>query len=751
MPNKPRRIKRSRDIDRDTDGRMVMRFVDVQRDSLNTTDQTVRVVIASENPVQRYDDSRGITVSEVLLMDGIVFRGDRTQIPIVDSHNRSTVANVLGSVRNLHVEGDELIGDASFARDARSQEAFQKMMDGHLSDFSITAAPQEVGFVERGKTYTTRSGAEVIGPADIVTRWMPTDASICATGADERSTVRRSYTDIPEFLERNMDQSLLASLVELGMPSDLSEPNTVLAWVVGNLNAGSPAPAPADAIENADEEPESVATDESEESEMIENMDPEGADMATIEKSEDEKVERALKADQVRRNEIQATCKKVGIEREFADQLCDSGISVAAAMPKIIERISTKPAGQSVEGSGNVDVKVDERDKFMAAARDGLVQRAFQSAGVKRSAFEGDSRPAAGSEDFQNSGLRRMSERFVERMGGNINRMAPKDIALVALGHPGAMNRWNIQREAYHTTGSFANLLLDAANKTLLAGYEEAPFTWSMWARQASSTPDFKNINRIRFSESPDLEVVPENKSYDEGPMSDSKESYSVEKFGRIFTVTWETIVNDDMDAISRIPAMQGSAARRTQNKKVYETLTANAAMADGVALFDAGHSNVGSPGAAPSVPSLNDAFTKMRTQKGLDGKTIINVMPRYLIVPAALEATALELFTSTGRPDQGGDTTGNSGVQNIYGPGGRRSLQVITEPELDGSSSTAWYVAAENTQIDTVELAFLQGEETPVLENEWDFDKDVYKYKVRQTFGVKAIDWRGVFRNAGA
>ena len=69
----------------------------------------------------------------------------------------------------------------------------------------------------------------------------------------------------------------------------------------------------------------------------------------------------------------------------------------------------------------------------------------------------------------------------------------------------------------------------------------------------------------------------------------------------------------------------------------------------------------------------------------------------------------------------------------------------------LDANSATAFYFAANNSQVDTVEITFLEGEQSPVLENEWDFDKDVYKYKVRQTFGVAAIDFRGLYKHAGA
>jgi hypothetical protein len=225
-----------------------------------------------------------------------------------------------------------------------------------------------------------------------------------------------------------------------------------------------------------------------------------------------------------------------------------------------------------------------------------------------------------------------------------------------------------------------------------------------------------------------------------------------------MFTITWETVVNDDLDAISRIPAMQGAACRRLQNQAVYGVITANAAMGDGGALFNAtaqttagGHANLATGSAVPTTATLNAAFLSMMTKKGLRSDVILNIQPSFLIVPAALSATALQLVGSMADPAVGGSAAGNSNTKNIYGPNADRPLKVIVEPVLDAASATAFYLAASNNQVDTVEITFLEGEQSPVLENEWDFDKDVYKYKVRQTFGVAAIDFRGLYKHAGA
>lgn len=725
---------------------LAMRSVNIQSATADTTRRSVRVVTATENPIDRWDERRGEVVAEVLEMDGMLMRPGATQIPIVDSHDTTTVRNVLGSLRNLTIEGDEFGGVAYFASDDDSQRAYSKLLDGHITDFSITAQPNEVLELRSGQRYTTSRGTEVIGPANVITSWTALDASLVATGADSRSTVRRSYTDL-KTRKRMMDPALLEQLKAMGLPDGMEDPNQVLAWVVGKLGGASE---PAEPVESMEEEkPAEAVAEPAATEEVVEKMDDMEKPVieAALRSEVEGKIKRALESDQKRRNEIQATCKLAKVERTFADELCDAGVSVEVAKQKVIEKMATQPLGRSVDGDA-VRVTKSSDDKYFEAARDGLLMRAQTSSRIQRNLFEGQ-KPSEGAHDFSRLSLLRMAEAFMRRAGVNTDRFNSPDIARAAIGDPKALARMSILRSdpAYHTTGTFANLLLDASNKTLLAGYEEAPYTWNLWARQANSVDDFKNINRIRFSESPDLDMVPENTTYTEGVMTDSKESYKVEKFGKMFTVTWETVVNDDLDAISRIPAMHGNAARRTQNKKVYEVLTSNPTMGDSVALFGAhaSGSNTTGAAAAPSVTTLNAAFLAMRKQTGLNTSAILNIVPRYLIVPVAYEATALELVNSISY----NAANNNEGVKNIYGPGGPRNITVIGEPQLDAASSTVWYMAADPGQIDTVELSFLSGEESPVLESEWDFDKDCYKYKIRQTFGVKAIDWRGLFRNS--
>jgi hypothetical protein len=691
-----------------------------------------RAVIATETPIDIYDQDRG-WIKQVLLMDGVRFRNDKKQLPIVDSHNDKTVRNVFGSIRNIVIEGDELLGLPDFASDPDSQIVATRYTEGHLNDFSIDAQILERQFVREGQTYTTRQGKVIEGPAEIVTAWEPHNASICATGADPNSTVRRSYDQ--ERVER-MDDSLMATLKGLGLPEGMTDLEQIVIFLAGKAagQAGSDA-APMGQVElmaGADKEPEETM--------RAEHVEP----TEDTEKKVEAEVARQLQAHEHRRKTIVAHCTLAKLERSFADALVDDpNVTVEIAQERIIRKMASQPLGGAVEGS-SFSVTESEHDKFMAQASAGLVQRCFQGQIKTQKAPD-----VQGAEHFRNLGLYRLAEACVRRMGVNPEHHNKGDIVRIAMGHPGIAGRLNIRRsnDVYHTSGSFSSLLLDAASKTLTASYVEAPYTWDQWVRQAQPVDDFKNINRISLGESPNLEVVPEGKDYPEGKVVDQRKSYKVEKYGKEFTVTWETVINDDLDALSRIPAMHGSAARRTQEKAIYDVFLSNPTMPDGVALFSASHAsgtNLSGGAAAPSKTTLDKAFEVMGKQKGLNSDVFLGLTPSILLVPLAYAGTALELVNSTASVE----SEKNSGVSNLYGRGGARQLRVVASPYLDANSGTNWYAIADNSLIDTVEITFLSGEESPVLESDYNIRNDSYIYTVRQSFAAAVIEHRGIFAN---
>lgn len=164
-------------------GKVVMRRVvrlAVKRDKFVVPKNKTRTVcIATETPVTRWDEQRRLVVQEILLMSGFEMRDGMRQLPIVDSHDRSTVKNVFGSIRGLRIDRQRLVGEVYWARSKDAQDVAAKWSDGHLSDFSISAYPLELIEVSRGQVWRS-----IVGPANVVTRWEAAVASIVACGAD---------------------------------------------------------------------------------------------------------------------------------------------------------------------------------------------------------------------------------------------------------------------------------------------------------------------------------------------------------------------------------------------------------------------------------------------------------------------------------------------------------------------------------------------------------------------------------------
>jgi hypothetical protein len=295
-----------------------------------------------------------------------------------------------------------------------------------------------------------------------------------------------------------------------------------------------------------------------------------------------------------------------------------------------------------------------------------------------------------------------------------------------------------------HGSSDFSSLMANVAGKRLRMGYDENPGTYTRWARRAPNAPDFKSMSIVQLSAMPDLLQVNEHGEFKYGSLSDGAESYSLLTYGRIVSLSRQAVINDDLRAFDRLVAGFGASASRLENRTVYAQLTANAAMADTVALFHSTHGNLGTGGgSALQFSALSTARAAMRVQKGKQNEEL-NLAPSFLIVPAALEQTAYQLTSSQYTPATKAEV-------NEFRQGGRTALDPIVEPILDANSAAKWYLAAQNSQVDTVEYCYLDGAEGPVVESEIGFEVDGISFKCREDFAAKVIDHRGLYRGDGA
>jgi hypothetical protein len=274
--------------------------------------------------------------------------------------------------------------------------------------------------------------------------------------------------------------------------------------------------------------------------------------------------------------------------------------------------------------------------------------------------------------------------------------------------------------------------------------YEENAGSYTRWARRAPNAPDFKSINIVQLSGAPDLLQTNEHGEFKYGSFKDAGISYNLITYGRIVSLTRQAIINDDLRAFERLVTMFGASSSRLENRLVYSQLTANPAMGDGDALFHANHGNLATgAGSVLALAALKAGRTAMRKQKGLANEEL-NLTPTYLLVPTDLEQDSYQLTSANYVPAKQADV-------NEFRAGGRTAVEPIVEPVLDANSTTAWYLASNNSQVDTVEYCYLDGAEGPVIEQEVGFDVDGVSLKCRLDFAAKAVDHRGLYKGAGA
>lgn len=430
---------------------------------------------------------------------------------------------------------------------------------------------------------------------------------------------------------------------------------------------------------------------------------------------------------------------------------------------QILERINQAAATQNAPtGATRIEPTGSARDAFVATARDAILCREF-GANLPSQIYDRasdemvDFRPTAGRRSHGLSSLCGLGRQCLVQNGvaaAAVDRLHDSEVARIMVGAP--LRQFGVVASsdgpAFNVSGMFSNILLDAQNVILRRGYMEANTTFQVWMRRGESIRDFKHVHKIVAGEVGDPKAIPEDGEFEETTLTDGKESYRLTVWGQIFSVTWQTIVNDRLQAFTRIPTLQGQAMRRKQNKLAYGVLKDNANLADGGALFNAtpvttagGHNNRGSGAATPTVLTLNTQYKQMAEQPGLDPGTVLNIEPSWIIAPPALRGTVLELLGSTSNP-----ASSNANVKNIWENG----LKPVFDAQMGaaaGGSDTRWVLAADYNDVDTIEYAYLQGLETPALEQEVAFQSLAIRHRIYQAFAVKAIDFRGLQDHLGA
>jgi hypothetical protein len=418
--------------------------------------------------------------------------------------------------------------------------------------------------------------------------------------------------------------------------------------------------------------------------------------------------------------EMLALCERHALGAGFAADLIRRGLSLDAARAAILDKLAeadapaargSEPVAATARGTGSAD----------AAYRDAMSEALLHRHNPGRAQLTDRAR------EFRGLTLLELARHALDRRGIATRGMSKMELATEAL----------IGRSGLHSTSDFPLILANVANKTLRAAYDTTPRTFTAWARQAVIT-DFKPVARNQLGGAPDLLRVPESGEFTYGTIGESREVYALVTYGRIVGITRQTLINDDLDAFTRIPSAFGAAAADLESDLVYSIFSTNPNMADGNPLFHASHANLGTAGTI-SETTLAEAYRLFGNQRGLEGRQI-SVLPRYIITPPGVRSVEARKNVTATTPNA---VAGVNAFAN--------RLEPIEEARLiPAAGPDPWFLAADPSRIDTIEFAYLEGQQGVYTETRSGFEVDGIEIKARHDFAAKAIDWRGLFRNAG-
>lgn len=397
--------------------------------------------------------------------------------------------------------------------------------------------------------------------------------------------------------------------------------------------------------------------------------------------------------------------------------LADTTITVAAAQAKLLAKLgeSTEPVAK---GGPVIVTTEDERDKFRAAAANAILARAG-AAEVKADA----------ANPYRGHTLVDIARASLEKAGVKTAGMDRMDIVAAAFTQ---------------STSDFPILLENAMHKTLQAAYAKAALTWQRFCSRGTVS-DFRAHNRYRVGSLGNLQAVNELGEFKNSTIPDGeKASITAATKGNIINLSRQTIINDDLGAFIGLAGSLGWAAARTVETDVYTLLALNSGMgpnmSDGNPLFHASHNNIAVAGVLSAV-LVDDMRVKMASQTGVGGVDILDLRPANLLVPLASGSTARVINNAEYDPDTANKLQRPNAVRGLY-------RDIIDTARLTG---TRVYSFADANEAPVIEVAFLDGQDTPYLEQQMGFTVDGTSFKARLDFGIAAIDYRGAVTAAGA
>jgi hypothetical protein len=593
------------DLNRDLTSRMIQ----LRAETVNEADRSVEAVLATDNPVEVRDWSEPDgTVEEILLMEG---QTPPEQLPLLNNHNRWELGDQLGTVRQIRVEGNQLAARlfvlSSPVADSDEERVWRMIQQGMLTDVSIgyrvakaTKIPAGTSAVINGRTFTAGQRALRVGTA-----WDLRECSLVPIGADKKAKLREDTTTPPH--------------PSGGLPVD-EETRTDQA----QQSAAAVAPPPPTG-ERAGVSPP---------------VTPAAPTEAAIR-------DQATAAERERVREITALAGD-DVPAAVRTQAINDGWSVDRASREFLRavreaRSQTGQTGQTGQTSQTSGPTIHSRNPSAELSVRSLAAGMIAAAGLdptQARLYDGRRGRAGDQLTAQDADY-----------GRRFERLSSVDLCRMCVQIDSGRIEWDAE-EAIRMAisgGSLTYALGTSVYARLLAGWAEIPDSTD-WCADEPDIPNFLQQEDVTLNVSTQFEALPRGGTASDASVNDQRETYKLARYAKKFTVDEQDFLSDRLGATLAVVAEMGNAARRLRPDLVYSVLLENPTLvADSGSLFNAtaittsgGHANLGT--GALSTTNLATGIAAMAVQR--KGNVVLNVRPRYLIVPAALQFTAATILT---------------------------------------------------------------------------------------------------------
>jgi hypothetical protein len=609
--------------------------------------------------------------------------------PILNTHSRWDLSDVLGVVvkGSARIQKGVGTGTAKFSERDDADGVFADIVAGVICNVSVGYSVQAYE--------VTREEGEL--PVFKATKWTPVEVSAVPIGADAAAGFR-AEGEVNPCTITNAQEKGVSVMATKGKKTAADAANK-RADVPGDNAEVTPVTPVSDGADESRNQPESNGgVDES-------RAKPTGGDVDVAAQVR-ETVDEIRAADM----QIRTICRQAGLGDERADKLIADGKTVDQARAIVFDEMVEKSGG---EVRGQNSVGFSNEDPAVMRVR----MAEAQAARYTGAEISEESRQYAGAS------IRQIAEVLLEARGQKAGRF---DTTAAVI-------------ERAMGVSDFPILLTETGSRMLMPSYEATPSTYQHIARETTNM-DFRAKALIRDGDFPELLPVNEHGELKHGSMSESKETIQLVTVGRKVKLTRNALINDDLGAFSEMATKAGQAARRHENKTVWDIVINNAKLSsDNKALFHADHSNLAASGGGIAAATVGAGKKSIRTQKSPDGNTL-NYTPSIIAAPAALETTVEQYLASVVVPTKSSDVV----------PESHKRLEPVIEPLLDAGSETAWFLFTNPTLLAAIIYARLEGQAGPQM-RQGDVGFGGIDFEIIDDFAAAAVEPRAGYKNAGA